>query len=170
MVTELDKTAENVVKLLKEHGLTLALAESCTGGLISAEITSVPGSSEVFGFGFCTYANEAKMKLLGVREETLAKTGAVSVDTAVEMAKGARAVSGADIAVSVTGIAGPSGGTSDKPVGTVCFGISTADTTYAERHLFTDDYFPEALTARDTIRYKAALQALLMIKRKITGE
>ena len=90
MVTTLDKTAENIVQLLVEKKLTVSTAESCTGGMISCAITSVPGSSEVFGFGFVTYANEAKMKLLGVSGETLGSVGAVSEQTAAEMASGAR--------------------------------------------------------------------------------
>ncbi len=160
MVTKLDKTAENVVLLLKERGLTLSTAESCTGGLISAEITSVSGSSDVFGFGVCTYANEAKMKLLGVREETLATVGAVSEETAVQMAEGARRLSGADIAVSVTGIAGPTGGTPDKPVGTVYIGFSSEKRTFAKRYLFTGKDFPEAKDSREAIRYETAFTAL----------
>ncbi len=167
MVTELDKTAENVVQLLKERGFTLATAESCTGGLISAEITSVSGSSDVFGFGVCTYANEAKMKLLGVREETLAAVGAVSEETAMQMAKGIRKLSGADIAVSVTGIAGPTGGTPDKPVGTVYIGFSSEELTSAVRYLFTGSTFPEAADSREAIRYETALAALQTVQRAL---
>ncbi len=163
MVTKLDKTAENVVQLLKERKLILSTAESCTGGLISAEITSVPGSSEVFGYGFVTYANEAKMKLLGVRAETLAAVGAVSEETAEQMANGARLASGADIAVSVTGIAGPDGGTPVKPVGTVYIGFSSAGNTYAQRYLFGGRGFPEARDSREAIRYETALTALNII-------
>ena len=161
MVTKLDKTAENVVQLLKARGLTAATAESCTGGLISAEITSVSGSSDVFGYGVCTYANEAKMKLLGVKAETLSTVGAVSEETAVQMAEGVRKLSGADIAVSVTGIAGPTGGTPDKPVGTVCFGISTADgaRTKTER-------FGEA-GGRNAVRTLTVAAALGMIEDEI---
>ena len=167
MVTKLDKVAENVVQLLMERGSTLATAESCTGGLISAEITSVSGSSAVFGFGVCTYANEAKMKLLGVREETLASAGAVSEETAVQMAKGIRELSGADYAVSVTGIAGPTGGTPEKPVGTVYIGCSTKTETTAKRYLFTGEKFPEAADGREAIRYETALAALETVLDKI---
>ena len=145
----------------------LATAESCTGGLISAEITSVSGSSDVFGFGVCTYANEAKMKLLGVKEETLASVGAVSEETAVQMAEGARKLAGADIAVSVTGIAGPTGGTSEKPVGTVYIGFSSEARTYAVRHLFTGEQFPDAKDSREAVRYETALTALKMIIKEI---
>ena len=167
MVTKLDKAAENVVQLLKARGLTAATAESCTGGLISAEITSVSGSSEVFGFGVCTYANEAKMKLLGVKAETLDTVGAVSRETAEQMAEGARKLSGADIAVSVTGIAGPTGGTPDKPVGTVYIGCSTGTRTYARKYIFTGEPFPEAKDSREAIRYETALTALETITEEI---
>ena len=167
MVTLLDKTARNVVQLLKARGKTLTTAESCTGGLISAEITSVPGSSEVFGFGLCTYANEAKMKLLGVNASTLETEGAVSLTTAMEMAVGARELSGADYAVSVTGIAGPDGGTAEKPVGTVCFGFSSSERTITEKHLFTGGKFPEAKDRREAIRYETILTALEIIIREI---
>ena len=170
MVTELDKTAENVVQLLKERGLTLTTAESCTGGLISAEITSVSGSSDVFGFGVCTYANEAKIKLLGVKEKTLASVGAVSEETAVQMAAGARKLAGADVAVSVTGIAGPTGGTDEKPVGTVYIGFSYRDRTCAERYLFTGEKFPEAADKREAIRYETALTALETVIKEIQKE
>lgn len=167
MVTKLDKASDDVVKLLKERGYTLAAAESCTGGLISAEITSVSGSSDVFGYGVCTYANEAKMKLLGVKEETLASVGAVSEETAVQMAEGVRKLAGADIAVSVTGIAGPTGGTPEKPVGTVYIGCSTRSGTTAKRYLFTGEKFPEAANGREAIRYETALAALQTITEEI---
>jgi nicotinamide-nucleotide amidase len=106
---------------LKRRGLTVATAESCTGGQISGAITDVPGSSGWFDRGFVTYSNAAKVEALGVRPETLAAHGAVSEATAAEMASGALARSAAAMAVAVTGIAGPDGGTAAKPVGTVCF-------------------------------------------------
>jgi len=107
---------------LRRRGLTVATAESCTGGLVAGAITDVPGSSTWFERGFVTYSNEAKMEMLGVRPETLGAHGAVSEATAAEMAAGALARSRADLAVAVTGIAGPDGGSAVKPVGTVCFG------------------------------------------------
>lgn len=113
------------VKLLREKGLKAATAESCTGGMVSQRITEIPGSSEVFDCGLCTYSNEMKEKLLGVSGETLAEFGAVSKETAAEMAKGVRKVSGADIGVSVTGIAGPDGGTAEKPVGLVYVAVES---------------------------------------------
>lgn len=166
MVTTLDKTAENIVQLLVEKKLTVSTAESCTGGMISCAITSVPGSSEVFGFGFVTYANEAKMKLLGVSGETLGSVGAVSEQTAAEMASGARKASGADLAVSVTGIAGPGGGTEEKPVGTVWIGISSEKRTFAQRYLF-DGNVPEISDKRQAIRTQTACAALELLIKEI---
>lgn len=119
--------AQSVINILKEKNLTLSTAESCTGGMIGELITSVSGASEVFGFGFITYANEAKEKILGVKHETLEKFGAVSEETAREMALGTKRVSQSDISVSVTGIAGPTGGTKEKPVGLVYTAICFND-------------------------------------------
>ncbi len=117
---------KTVVKLLKEKGLVLATAESCTGGQISHRITNVPGASEVFTHGFVTYANEAKSSMLDVPMEEIANHGAVSEEVARSMAEGALRKSGADIAVSVTGIAGPGGGTAEKPVGTAWIAVAVA--------------------------------------------
>jgi nicotinamide-nucleotide amidase len=122
-----------VVRVLTEQRLTLATAESCTGGLIANRITDVPGASAVFTHGFVTYANAAKTGVLGVAPETLASHGAVSALVACQMAAGALRVSGANIAVAVTGIAGPDGGTPEKPVGTAWIGLATADGTTALR-------------------------------------
>jgi len=108
-------------RLLGRRGLVAATAESCTGGLIAGAITDVPGSSGWFDRGFVTYSNDAKVAMLGVRAQTLDTHGAVSEATAAEMAAGALAHSSADLAVAVTGIAGPDGGSEAKPVGTVCF-------------------------------------------------
>ena len=110
-----------VGKLLLAQGLTLALAESCTGGLVSHRLTEVPGSSDYFRGAVVAYANETKEQLLGVRRGTLDTHGAVSTETALEMARGARRVLETDVGLSVTGIAGPGGGSEEKPVGTVCF-------------------------------------------------
>lgn len=116
---------EVLVKLLAKKHLTLACAESCTGGMLASRIVSVPGASEIFLGGVVSYANSAKTALLGVSPETLARFGAVSRETACEMARGARLRFGADAALSTTGIAGPGGGTSEKPVGTVWIGFSS---------------------------------------------
>ncbi len=124
-----------VVDALARKKLRIATAESCTGGMISMSITSVSGSSGVFDCGICSYANFIKSKLVGVKEETLATYGAVSDKTAMEMARGVRILSGADIGISTTGIAGPLGGTPYKPVGLVYIGVSTEMGLKAEKML-----------------------------------
>ncbi len=116
--------AERLVAALKSRRLHIAFAESCTGGLAAAGLVSVPDASSVLDASFITYANEAKCALVGVREETLARYGAVSEEVAAEMAAGAAEAAGADVGVGISGIAGPTGGSSLKPVGTVCFGFS----------------------------------------------
>ena len=116
-----------VVKTFADKHMTLASAESCTGGLISKRVTDIPGSSEMFGYGVCTYANEAKEKLLGVRHSTLEKYGAVSKETAYEMAEGLLELAGADVAVCTTGLAGPGGGSEEKPVGLCYLAVGTRD-------------------------------------------
>lgn len=151
-----------LVQTLAEKGLTVATAESCTGGLVSQRITRVSGSSEVFGFGFCTYANEAKHKLLGVSEKTLATVGAVSWQTAAQMAMGAARVSGADIAVSLTGIAGPGGGTAEKPVGLVYVGAVRGEDVYVAKLLLGN-------RDRQSIRTGAANRALDFARRLALG-
>ncbi len=117
--------ARQTVQAARSRGRTIATAESCTGGLLAGAITEVPGASEVFGYGFVTYANDAKRDLLGVGAETLLQWGAVSEQVAREMALGAGARSGADLALAVTGIAGP-GGSRHKPEGRVCFALARA--------------------------------------------
>ncbi len=128
--------AQEVGQLLICQKKNLAIAESCTGGLISNMITDVSGSSEYFVFSAVTYSNDAKVRVLGVDEVTLIEHGAVHEQTAIEMARGARQVAGADIAISTTGIAGPGGGTAQKPVGTVCIGVADAHTAEARQYRF----------------------------------
>ena len=115
---------ETILGMLVSKGFTVAVAESCTGGLLASRLTDVPGSSSCFLQGFVVYSNEAKKRTLGVPEETIAKFGAVSEEVARAMALGCLEKSGADIAVTTTGIAGPSGGTPEKPVGTLCLAIA----------------------------------------------
>ena len=125
--------------LLKEKNIKISGAESCTGGMVAAEITSVDGISAVFNESFVTYSNDSKHRNLGVSLETLEKFGAVSEECAREMAEGAAARSGAGIAFSVTGIAGPTGGTKEKPVGTVCFGLFFKGKTFSKTAHFDGD-------------------------------
>lgn len=132
----------------------IAVAESCTGGIISAKITDVPGASAIFDCGVCSYANGIKQKLLGVREKTLLTRGAVSAQTALQMADGVRKLADADIGVSVTGIAGPDGGTDKKPVGLVYIAVSTELGCFAVRCLFSG--------SRAQIREHAAHAALYL--------
>ena len=124
---EMRSRAATLVALYREHGLTLASAESCTGGLVAGLITAIPGASNVFDRGFVTYSNEAKVECLGVAAALLDTFGAVSREVAAAMAAGALARSHADVAVSVTGIAGPGGGSPEKPVGLVHFGCGLRD-------------------------------------------
>ena len=148
---------ENQVgKLLHERGLKLSLAESCTGGLIGDRITDVPGSSEYFIGGVVAYAYEAKVALLGVSWDTLNSQGAVSQQTVFEMARGARRVLGTDIGISVSGIAGPGGGTSEKPVGTTWIGLVAEDGEWAQVFHFLGDRVQNKESAAE-----AALQLLL---------
>ncbi len=121
--------AASVVEGLVERGMTIATAESCTGGLVAGALTSVSGSSDAVYGGFVSYANEAKMAMLGVTADTLAAHGAVSEPTARAMAEGARAAGATDVAISITGIAGPSGGSDEKPVGLVYIACATAHAT-----------------------------------------
>lgn len=158
-----DQGMEEVVgALLRERKLTLAVAESCTGGRIGDWITNVAGSSEYFLLGVATYSNEAKEELLGVRRETLAAHGAVSTQTAEEMAQGARRHAGADLGLSTTGIAGPGGGTADKPVGTVCIGLAWEGGTWSRRYDLGD-------RGRDFIKTLTALTALDRLRRWLLG-
>jgi PncC family amidohydrolase len=145
-----------VGQLLKEKGLNLATAESCTGGLIADRITNVPGSSDYFRGGIVAYAYEAKVALLGVSWDTLRTYGAVSKETVIEMARGVRIALGADLALSVSGIAGPGGGLPDKPVGTTWIGLSTTDGDWARRFIWDGDRLENKALSAD-----AAFQFLI---------
>ena len=154
--------AEEVILLLKERSCALALAESCTGGLISKLMTDVPGSSEVFFGGVVSYANQAKKELLGVSEETLRIFGAVSAECAGEMLRGAAEKFHTDCAVSVTGIAGPEGGTPEKPVGLVYVGIKCFEQILVKEYHFRG--------SRAQIRERTAAVALNTLRRMLLGE
>ena len=132
--------ARGLLTLMEGKGMTLATAESCTGGLIAAALTAIAGSSSVVMAGFVTYANDAKHKMVGVRQESLAEHGAVSAEVAREMAEGARARAGVSLALSCTGIAGPGGATPGKPVGLVFIACAREGAaTLVERHVFQGD-------------------------------
>ncbi|HSU14598.1 competence/damage-inducible protein A [Longimicrobium sp.] len=153
---------ETVGRLLRERGLTLAVAESCTGGRIGDWVTNVAGSSAYFLLGVATYSNEAKEKVIGVRAETLAAHGAVSTQTAEEMAQGVRRLAGADVGLSTTGIAGPGGGTPEKPVGTVCVGLAWEGGVWSRRYDLGD-------RGRDWIKGTTAQVALDRVRRWLLG-
>lgn len=148
--------ATNVLNACRAKGWRLATAESCTGGLVAAALTAIADSSDVIDRGFVIYSNTSKMELLGVPETALAAFGAVSAEVAQAMAIGAVARTGVGLAVSVTGIAGPGGGTAEKPVGLVYLGVATKGDARSERHVFPGD--------RDAIRRAATIRALEMLK------
>ena len=153
---------ETVVRTLKEKGLTVSTAESCTGGMIAERITAVSGSSEVFGYGFVTYWEAAKARLVGVEPDVIAKYNVVSAPVAAQMALGAAKASGSDIAVSVTGVAGPTGGDAVRPVGTVYLGAARGETVYVKK-LFVSR--PD----RALVRARAAQAALELVLRLAQG-
>ena len=157
---ELIELATRVVDSNRALGRRVAVAESCTGGLVSAALTEIPGSSEIFEEGFVTYSNEAKSDMLGVSTDVLETFGAVSVATAWAMAQGALSRSGADVAVAITGIAGPAGGSEKKPVGTVVF--ARADRK-ADPHDMVADTRDFGDLGRGGVRLQAALCALELL-------
>ena len=156
MTEKTQELAERLLTLYRDQRKMAATAESCTGGLIAGAITDIAGSSKVFERGFVTYTNESKAELLGVPEATIAAFGAVSSQTAHAMAEGALAASRADVALSVTGIAGPGGGSDDKPVGLVYFGLAAKSAeTITQRHIFPGD--------RGEIRHAAVIRGLELL-------
>lgn len=157
-----DTSMEAVVgELLKQRRLTIATAESCTGGLIGHRLTNVAGSSAWVKGGVVAYSNEVKEQQLGVRNETLREHGAVSEETAIEMAEGARKALSADIGIAVTGIAGPDGGTPEKPVGTVCFALAAADASYKRRY--------QLWGTREWVKLLSSQVALDWVRRYLLG-
>lgn len=153
---KLMKAFYQLVEYLKQKKITIATAESCTGGLIAKLITDVPGSSRVFIGGVVSYSNAMKMKWLGVKKETLEKFGAVSENTVKEMLTGILQATGSDLAVAVSGIAGPTGGTKDKPVGTVYIGVFFNNEQLVKRYLFHG--------SRDRIRTECAKKVVELIR------
>lgn len=146
---------DKLFEFLKNNNLTISTAESCTGGMIASAITDVSGSSVFFGTGVVTYSNEAKMKLIGVKKETLETYGAVSEQTACEMAEGILKLGDADVSVAVTGIAGPTGGTPKKPVGLVYIGVSGKYGTFAFKNNFEGN--------RDEVRKQTVKRAFELV-------
>lgn len=154
--------AAELGRRLAASGQRVTVAESCTGGGVAAALTAIPGSSAWFDLSVVTYSNEAKQRLIGVPTATLLAHGAVSLPVAAAMAEGVRALAAADWAMSVTGIAGPGGGSADKPVGTVCFGLAhAAGTEVAMRHFDGD---------RDAVREQAVLWVLGFLLNCLSGQ
>ena len=151
-----------VGQMLAQRGLSVGTAESCTGGLIGHRLTEVPGSSEYFLGGIIAYANDIKERVLGVQFETLETHGAVSAETALEMARGARHILGVDIALSVTGIAGPGGGTADKPIGLTYIALAAQDFARVERFVWHHD--------RAGNKWESSEAALKMLLQYLTPE
>ena len=150
------KLSQKLVKLLTKKKLKISFAESCTGGLLSSSITSISGSSKVFKIGLVAYSNQSKIKALKVPKKTIRKYGAVSYETCLSMLKNLSKVYKTNISVSITGIAGPSGGTKQKPVGLVFIGIKKANKTLVKKHLFKKK-------KRITIQRLAVIKALNLI-------
>jgi nicotinamide-nucleotide amidase len=158
MSDELRAAATAVLDACRARGLKIATAESCTGGLVAGALTDIAGSSDVVDRGFVTYSNEAKQQMLGVPAETLKTFGAVSRETAEAMARGALGRGGADIAVAITGVAGPGGGSKDKPVGLVHFAAAARSGALTHQDMRYGDI------GRTQVRGKSVLQALHMLK------
>ena len=131
--------AQELSEILVTNGLTISVAESCTGGSLSHTITSIPGASSYFDCGYITYSNQSKVEMLGVDAQTIKTYGAVSEEVALEMVIGVTTKSHSDVAISITGVAGPTGGTPEKPVGMVCFGFSCDDKMSTSTQLFSGD-------------------------------
>jgi nicotinamide-nucleotide amidase len=169
----LQAIAEEVVRAFQRLGLTLSVAESCTGGMIGHLITDVPGSSRVFPGGVIAYGNQPKRSLLQVPAELLNEHGAVSAEVAAAMAEGARLALGTEIAVAETGIAGPTGGNAEKPIGTVFIACASPSGTFVERHTWTEE--PEdggseaSVSFREQYKRNTALAALALALRAVEG-
>lgn len=158
--TKEDETLEeNVVSLLKKYNITVSTAESCTGGCLAGKLVNISGVSNVFGQGFITYSNKAKKKLIGVSKNTLKKHGAVSKQTAKEMAEGVSVTTGSDVGIGITGIAGPEGGTDEKPVGLVYIGCYVKEKAIAREYHFVGD--------RNDIREQSVMAALALLRTTI---
>ncbi len=162
VLADIFKRSADLLDAATSAGVTIGVAESCTGGLLGAAITAMPGSSAVFEGGVQTYSNRLKRELLGVPDALLEIHGAVSEEVARAMAAGARERLGVDIALSITGIAGPGGGSDDKPVGTLCFGLASAQGVISMRKVFADQ-------SRNRVRDHAVLHALSLLTETARG-
>lgn len=156
---DLSEIKKEIIEFLSSHQLTVTTAESCTGGLIASEITSVPGASECYAEGYITYAAYSKMKLLGVTPDIISEKGVVSPECAEAMAKGALKQAGADYSVVSTGIAGPGGGDEEHPVGLVYLACADRDSVTVEKNIFSGD--------RQEVQHKAAERAINMLYEKL---
>lgn len=161
MPVEIAKLANEVIAAFKANGLTIATAESCTGGLVAGALTSVAGSSDAVYGGFVTYANEAKIAMVGVPFGLLREFGAVSKEVATAMAEGAMNAAGTHIGVAITGIAGPGGGSDKKPVGLVYFAVATGEETRNLKKSFDPNW------SRDQIRQASVIEALKLVLKAI---
>lgn len=162
MFQEIEPLLNQIAQQLNQRQYTVSTAESCTGGLIAAALTERAGSSAFFRYGFVSYANEAKQQLLSVPESTLLQHGAVSAETVVVMAQGAVKHAQADIAISVSGIAGPTGASPNKPVGTVWFGLATPNEVYTQKCHFSG--------SRSEVRWQATVFALTYLSEYLTRD
>jgi len=160
-LTQLHDLSTELGQRLIQHTLTISLAESCTGGMMTSILTDISGSSNYVTGGVVSYSNFAKIHILGVHPETLEAQGAVSPETALEMAHGVRNLLKTDIAISITGIAGPGGGSEEKPVGTICFGWAWGSIRWADRQHFPGD--------REAVRRQAVIRALEGV-RELVGQ
>lgn len=161
LLEEIGQLSAHIVRVCNERGLRVATAESCTGGMISAAITAVSGSSAVIELGVCSYSNRIKHEILGVASETLDKYSEYSTQCAEEMACGTAKLSGAHLGVSTTGVAGPTGGSEEHPVGEVCIAVCFGNAVHSKRYVFSHDD-PNA-PPRDYIRACAARKALMLL-------
>jgi len=158
----MNSLAKKLGRLLLEKNLSLSICESCTGGMLGSIITEIPGSSKYFKGGVIAYSNEIKNKIIGVKMETLKNFGAVSSQTAKEMAHNVKKITGSDIGISITGIAGPGGGTKTKPVGLVYIGVATGKKVRVKKNIFSGN--------RQQIRKKACANALRLVNQILEGE
>ncbi len=161
-IIDAEPIEKKIARILIHKGLTITTAESCTGGLVAGALINADGISEVLSEGYITYSNEAKHRLLGVKEDTLAVFGAVSRETAGEMAVGACQAAGADVSIVTTGIAGPDGGSPEKPVGLVYIGCKVKDQVVVKRCFFGGD--------RQQVRYQAVREALQILYCQLISE